>query len=156
MKHSLRTCILISCCLQTPALLAEGYSFGIGVGHLYSGVGINYTKHLNRSQAYASLGCMAAATHSSSNDIETVCGIGLGYIRTHLFSDSDKHGIGLSTGVYRNTDADENEYILGPTYTFFMNGVNNPGWSFGVMPYMSKVSGQDTDYEVMFNLGYQL
>jgi hypothetical protein len=156
MKNGILTCIVISCSLHTPALLAEGYSFGIGIGHLYSGVGINYTQHLDRSQAYASLGCLAAATHSSSNDLETVCGIGLGYIRTHLFSESDKHGIGLSTGVYRNTDEDENEYILGPTYTFFTNGVNNPGWSIGVMPYMSKMKGRDTDYEVMFNVGYQL
>ncbi|MET0066497.1 MAG: hypothetical protein ABW076_09145 [Candidatus Thiodiazotropha sp.] len=156
MKHGILTGIMMSCCLQSPALLAGEYSVGIGVGHLYSGIGINLTKHLNRSQVYASLGCMAAATHSGSNDIETVCGMGLGYVSTHLFSQSDKHGIGLSTGVYRNTDADENEYTLGPTYTFYANGINNRGWSIGVMPYMSKVSGRDAEYEVLFNFGYQL
>jgi hypothetical protein len=154
MKYGILTSILICFSLTMPTIQAESSSIGIGVGHLYSGIGINYNKHRNNHLTYGSLGCIAVA-HSGNSGIETECGVGAGHIMTNLFMETDKHGFGLYTGVYRNTDKDANEVIFGPTYTFFSNGMGNPGWSIGVMPYLRKISNQDTDYKVLFNLGYQ-
>ncbi len=155
MKNGILATSLISFSLYMPVIQAESHSVGIGVGHLYSGIGINYTQHRDNHLAYGSLGCIAVA-HSSNSGIETECGVGAGYIMTNLFRETDRHGFGLYTGVYRNTEEDANEVIFGPTYTFFSNGMGNPGWSIGVMPYLRKVRNQDTDYQVLFNLGYQL
>lgn len=137
------------------------YSVGVGIGAAYSGIGANVALVSKNDMKYISAGCVGYR----SNDGST-CGFGVGWIVTDLFnSNSNKHGLGLyvtkaghESYVSRqngNLNIDENEYYgAGVSYTYFMNGIDKPGFTFG-----ASVHATNADYEgslgSFLQVGYQ-
>jgi len=73
----------------------ENYSFGLGLGTSYSGIGVNISQLNENNMKYISVGCISYSTVSGS-----ACGAGIGWIKTDIFdSDSNKHGFGGYIGV---------------------------------------------------------
>jgi hypothetical protein len=110
---------------------------------------------------YISLGCIAYSSVFGST-----CGFGAGWIVTDLFqSDSNNHGIGvyitkaghvryatLENGRYR---LNEDEYYgAGVSYTYFMNGIDKSGFTFGVYIHATNAKN-DESVNGFFQVGYQ-
>ena len=75
---------LIQACLMTCGLLAplellagEKFSFGAGLGSLYSGLGVNLGMRSGHDFKYVSIGCVGYSDRSGK-----VCGAGAGWVKT--------------------------------------------------------------------------
>jgi len=146
------------------------FTLGIGIGPLYSGIGLNYGKTAPKSFTYGSLGCIGFSTGESANyaDGEKVdeqtnqnsnCGFGFGHISTSMFT-SNKHGLGLNIGLTHNTFDSRNELRIAPGYHYFFNGIDKPGATLGIgaMLYAGDSQSGDEDdgrNSVFLNIGYQ-
>ena len=137
---------------------AEGsYSFGLGMGTSYSGLGVNVSQVSKNDMKYFSAGCV-----SYSSVFGSTCGVGVGWIKTDLFqTDSDKHGLGAYLGVVGrkrggrslNSD-DEPSYGAGVGYHYFFNGIGRSGANVGFSLVASDTE-DDSDHGVILQIGYQ-
>ncbi len=143
----------------------KGYSIGIGIGAMYSGIGTNISFTSENDLKYISAGCTEYSSLRGS-----ACGFGAGWITTGLFdSDSNKHGFGVyisSVGeedYYSYTSTTdgveyyrhENDiYGAGISYTYFTNGINHSGTTFGISIHATNA---DVEGSVggFFQVGYQ-
>lgn len=157
--------VTIGALLVLSTTAKAGSTWGIGVGPLYGGLGFNFGKTTPSSFAYGALGCIGLSigdsADTSSNDNESNCGFGLGYISTSLFT-SDRHGLGLNLGITYNTAESQTEVRLRPGYHYFFNGINESGLNLGVGTILytddetSNDQNRDSDnVKVFFNVGYQ-
>ena len=139
------------------------FSFGLGFGSMYAGVGSNIALTSKTQLKYLSLGCVEYSSLRGST-----CGVGAGWISTKLLDvNSNKHGIGFylslvdkdnntrlssegSNYVY-NT---KNVYGAGINYTYFSNGINNPGFNIGYSIHL-KNSDRNDKVGSFLQLGYQ-
>jgi hypothetical protein len=134
--------------------LAEDFSFGVGVGSLYSGVGVNAASRSATDLKYLSAGCVSYSDYDGST-----CGVGVGWIKTDLFnSQNTKHGFGAYLGVVGSErvrfSEDEALYGLGLGYHYFFNGIERSGTNLGVS-YVAGDAESGFDSAVMIQVGYQ-
>jgi hypothetical protein len=156
-KHILPFAVL-SAFISAASYADSEVSFGAGVGSLYSGLGINVALRGVSHIGYVAAGCVAIGHFSSSNTSEWLlpCGIGAGWIWTGLLTKANnRHGIGLYAGPVGDTDNGKvARYGLGVTYEYFLEGVNNNGWNFGITPTIGQKNGK-TKGGFFLNTGYQ-
>jgi hypothetical protein len=152
----LTTCTALALLATTPTCWAqERYSFGVGAGATYSGLGIAVGKHSERTMQYGSLGCMAIEDGGNS-----VCGISMGAFRSDLLGTaSDRHGLGLHLGLVGAGRPEPHKdlkpaYGIGLTYAYFWNGITQPGFNFGFTPALGYVKGDASGYFTL-QIGYQ-
>jgi len=143
-------------------------TFGMGIGAMYSGLGLNIGKRSSTALSYASLGCQgystgnendAESTGSASTGSESNCGVGFGRISSAIFA-NNRHAFGLSVAVSHNTDLDQTEVRLRPGYYYFFKGIDQAGFNLGIGPSFyfddSDKNDLDVNEETSFiNIGYQ-
>lgn len=135
-------------------------SLGLGYGSMYTGLGANLSFITRNDIKYVSAGCV------ESNAFENTCGFGLGWIRTDLFGDhTKKHGVGIYASIvgherYTTLENDqykssENDiYGIGLSYTYFMNGIDRSGATFGLSFHATDAEDEDNLGSYM-QIGYQ-
>lgn len=133
---------------------AENFSFGVGVGSLYSGLGVNVATRSDTDLKYLSAGCVSYSDRDGAT-----CGVGAGWIKTDLFnSQSTKHGLGAYLGVVGRErvafNKDEALYGAGLGYHYFFNGIAKPGTNLGVT-FVAGDAESGFDSSLMVQLGYQ-
>ena len=139
--------------VSSQTLANDNFTFGIGAGSLYSGVGVNIGFQSKTDLKYVSAGCV-----SYSSLYGETCGIGAGWVKTDVFDfQTPKHGISLHVGIVGDEYDDFDRkavYGAGLGYHYFFNGINNSGVSLG----FTIVAGNEND-EIgmggMFQVGYQ-
>lgn len=143
-------------------------TWGLGVGPLYSGLGINFGRTTASSLTFASLGCNSLsnnrAENSKSDDFESSCGVGVGHLSTALFK-SNRHAFGLNLDTSYNSIESQTELRIRPGYFYFFKGINKSGFNLGVGPnffFNNKSSNKrqlnnrgDDPIRIFFNIGYQ-
>jgi len=150
------------------------FTLGLGLGPLYSGLGLNFGKTTESSFTYGSLGCVgysstgvamtsdgsqSATVNSEKIESSSNCGFGFGYVSSALFK-NNRHGVGLSIGLTSNTDDQQNELRIAPGYHYFFNGINNRGATLGLgaMHYADDSQPNNLSNNansVFINIGYQ-
>jgi hypothetical protein len=157
MKNMSKVKILVAMMLLASVVNAEEseLSYGLGIGALYNGVGINIASPTKEDLKYVSLGCMDFS-YSSYVGFNTNCGLGIGYINTSIIGDSNKHGLGLHLAVHEDDGGDSSTQVsLGVGYTYFLNQ-SKIGWNFGLTPiYIFGDSENDNKVALLFDLGYE-
>jgi len=139
--------------VSSQTLANDNFTFGIGAGSFYSGIGVNAGIQSKTDLKYVSIGCVS---YSSLNG--EACGAGIGWVKTDLFSSTNnKHG----TSVYLGIVGSENTYFnndpiygLGLGYHYFFNGISNSGVNLG----FTLVAGNENDgldIGGMLQAGYQ-
>lgn len=130
-------------------------SLGAGVGSLYSGLGVNAALKGDNYIGYVAAGCVATGYSSGSGWI-LPCGIGVGWIWTDLLTKTNnRHGIGFYAGpVGYKDNKSVARYGLGFTYEYFLQGISNKGWNFGITPAAGQLNGK-TKGSLFINAGYQ-
>ncbi len=130
--------VLSSAAIAEAPLEERKYSLGIGMGAAYSGIGANFSFVSENDMKYISAGCVE---YSSSNG--STCGFGAGWIVTDLFDfNSNKHGFGVYASLVGNEQYgvpegsgysfhDNDYYGFGVSYTYFLRGIDQPGFTFG-------------------------
>ena len=143
----------------------KDYSIGLGLGAMYGGVGTNLSFVSDNDLKYISAGCVEYSSNNGST-----CGFGAGWIKTDLFgANSNKHGFGVYVSIVGNEsyasytstsegveyyDHDSDIYGAGVSYTYFMNGINKSGTTFGVSIHATNADFED-NYGGFFQVGYQ-
>jgi hypothetical protein len=145
---------LLSLMLVTSSqtLANDDFTFGIGAGSLYSGIGVNAAIQSKVDLKYISAGCVSYSPQGA------VCGMGIGWIKTDIFDfQTPNHGASVYIGVIgseRDYDGSQPIYGAGAGYHYFFNGIGNSGVNLG----FTLVSGNG-DYDrltgAMLQLGYQ-
>ena len=140
-------------------------TFGLGVGALYGGLGLNVGRIDGPRLTYGSLGCIGGSrsestitfsdgTSTTERSSETNCGIGAGVLST-AFLPGDRHGLGLSLGLTYDTDgADEVQGHVIPTYNYFFGGLASGGFNLGFAPVLT-FGDEGADAGLLLNVGYQ-
>ncbi|NRB24872.1 hypothetical protein [Shewanella sp.] len=149
-------CILFIFLIPSSLKAAENdVSIGIGVGLLHSGLGANVAYVSDIDMSYFSAGC-----DSYSSVAGATCGVGVGYIRTGIFDENGKHGLGAHAGIVGTkskiiNDTKENSaiYGLGISYVYFFNGIKQPGFNLGLGSTLT-LDG-NSDLNAAFQIGYQ-
>ncbi|MEW6999216.1 hypothetical protein AADZ86_16140 [Colwelliaceae bacterium BS250] len=148
-------------CVASEDTQGKKYSFGIGIGSAYSGIGGNFGIVSKNDMKYISAGCV-----DSSSMYGTTCGVGAGWIKTDLFDlESNKHGVGVyvsivgheSYATFENevySSQDDDIYGVGISYTYFMNGINESGTIFGISTHITNADHEDS-YGGFLQVGYQ-
>jgi len=139
--------------ISSSTLANENFTFGIGAGSLYSGLGVNAAIQSKTDLKYISIGCV-----SYSSIYGETCGAGIGWVKTDIFDfQTPKHGASLYVGIvgdeYDNFDR-KAIYGVGLGYHYFFNGINNSGGNLG----FTIVAGNENEgigMGGMFQLGYQ-
>jgi len=164
MKSTLLPALILAASFFSTAIADT--TFGVGVGSLYNGLGLNFGRTGNTSLMFGSLGCMGGSSSRSKNtagDIvthdnsyETNCGVGLGYINMSLLP-GNNHGLGLSLGYTYDTDdiSGGSEYHVMPGYHYSFSGVGQRGLSLGFSARITRSEQDTADPRLIFNLGYQ-
>ena len=62
-------------------------TYGIGLGQLYNGVGVNVASHDISSMKSIALGCMEIG-YGSYSGLDASCGLSVAYVSTSILSDS--------------------------------------------------------------------
>ncbi len=139
----------------TTSIAEDKVSFGVGMGALYNGLGVNVGFMKESNLKYVSLGC-TGFSYSSDNEISSICGIGAGWMRSDILSGNDKHGLGIHIGVtYNNGDGkNDTEAFIGIPYLYFFKGMSAGGWNAGLTPIIGKRNGEIKG-GLLLNLGYQ-
>lgn len=145
--------LLLALISSSRAIANESFTFGVGMGSFYSGVGINAGIQSTTDIKYVSLGCVS---YSSING-ET-CGGGIGWVNTELFDSSNtKHGASIYLGIMgTDTHYFDNDaiYGLGLGYHYFFNGISHSGTNLG----FTLLAGNANDgmsIGAMLQIGYQ-
>jgi|GEM_PF-711377 len=144
---------------------ASSFSFGLGSGLFYSGIGVNLGLRTQDSFKYFSLGCAYLGVYHS----ESSCGPGIGYVRAVDLK--RKHGLGIyfglidseiewepvytTFGVIRKQVDREEVYGLGISYIYYANGINKPGWNIGFSTTLGNYHHGGMTSESRFQWGYQ-
>ncbi len=151
----------------------EKFSFGAGIGAMYSGLGINVGLKTDRQLKYLSLGCLGYSRTRSSDvdERDLACGAGVGIIRTDLFAvENNRHGIGLYVGavgseresdpkvIYRPNSVMaaygvKPVYGVGASYVYFWNGISASGLNLGITPAIGFNNGAKGS--LLLQIGYQ-
>ena len=149
MKTLIKLCFIISIAFSTYSSADEDvFSVGVGVGTLYSGLGMNLSLVSETDMKYLSGGCSSYGTTSG-----ITCGLGIGWIKTDLIDfGSNKHGFGLSVGVI-NSKYNDRKAMYGLGYHYFFNGIDKPWTHIGLSLVSEGV--HDRGNGVMIELGYQ-
>lgn len=146
----------LNCYAEEPGQ-DKNYSIGLGLGAMYSGVGTNFSFVTEHDLKYISAGCT-----EYSNATKAACGFGLGWIKTDLFgSKSNNHGYGIYATLigkerppsYIVYDV-QDYYGAGVSYTYFTNGINQSGFTFGASIHLTNAE-YDGRYGTFFQVGYQ-
>lgn len=155
--------LLVAAVLTALAQTAHAdTTWGLGVGSLYNGLGLNFGKTTDSSFTYGTLGCHSLSrgnNGTSKNETDTNCGVGIGYISTSLFA-NNKHGLGVGLDTTYNTFTSKYEARLKPGYYYFTNGINSSGFNFGIGPsYFHNAESSDDEnndrIQMFLNIGYQ-
>lgn len=139
--------------LSSQAIANNTFTFGLGAGSLYSGVGVNAGVQSKTEFKYISAGCV-----SYSSIYGETCGVGAGWIKTDIFDfQTPKHGASLYIGIvgseYDNFDRDA-IYGVGLGYHYFFKGIDQSGVNLG----FTIVAGNENDdigMGGMLQIGYQ-
>lgn len=139
--------------LSYQAIANDTFTFGLGVGSLYSGVGVNAGVRSKTDFKYISAGCV-----SYSSIYGETCGVGAGWVKTDIFDfQTPKHGVSLYIGIvdseYNNFDHNA-IYGVGLGYHYFFKGIGQPGLNLG----FTITAGNENDglgMGGMFHIGYQ-
>lgn len=131
---------------------------GIGIGALYSGIGMNLAWRGHSSLRYVAAGCVALH-HSSDTGWNNACGAGIGWIESSLIpQEGNKHGIGIYLGPigYRGEpDAMAGTlYGVGLSYNYFFQGITERGWNLGVTVAVGEDEGEYKKW-LLSQVGYQ-
>lgn len=105
------------------ALSDTPFSYGIGFGSLYSGMGANVGYARETHLEYLSTGCMLLRMNGSTvNSDETACGFGLGAVNSKMFNNFDNR---ISLGLYYGIISFErdNTGSVDPIYGFALSFV---------------------------------
>lgn len=147
--------VLTNLLIVSSSIADEKYSAGAGVGALYNGVGVNLGIFEDYGFKYASIGCISIG-YSSKDGLLSNCGLGIGWIRSDILSDSNRHGLGIHLGTSYNTHNNRNnlEAFIGIPYVYLFDGMGSDGWNIGVTPIIGENHG-DIEGGVLLNLGYQ-
>ncbi len=164
--------LLLSFTLLLSTTASADTTFGIGIGSLYNGFGINVGKKTQRTFSFGSIGCMGYSytnEESSNGDVvenidnkRSNCGIGIGYVSSNAFK-SNKQAIGLSLGINRNLmfedingqNDDKWELNLMPTYHYFFKGIDKRGFNLGMGTVLSFTENEPMETGITLNLGFQ-
>lgn len=153
--------ILSLSCFASEAKQTKNYSVGLGMGAMYSGLGANFSLVSKNDLKYISAGCVS---YGSTNGAD--CGFGVGWVSTNLFDfDTNNHGFGIYGGMLGKESyatLDNNQYSLhennvygaGISYTYFVNGINKSGLTFGVSIHVTNADFEDSSGG-FFQIGYQ-
>jgi len=148
---------LLALIVSSSGRAESGLSFGVGVGALYSGLGVNVGTRSEHAFGYLAAGCIAVS-HSSSEGWDLPCGVGAGWIWTGLLTKAnDRHGVGIYAGpVSTNTRPghDKVNYGAGLTYVYSFGDTVAKGLQLGITPTVGKKNGEYRG-GVLINLGYQ-
>ncbi len=133
----------------------ERVSFGLGMGALYNGLGVNAAFMKGFDLRYVSLGC-ASIAYSSNSGASSNCGVGAGWMRSDILSSNGRHGLGLHLGVTYNThdERDDVEVFVGLPYAYFFEGMTAATWHVGLTPILGRHDG-NLEGGLLLNLGYQ-
>ena len=139
--------------VSSQTLANDNFTFGLGAGSFYSGLGLNAGIQSKTDLKYISVGCM-----SYSSLYEETCGVGAGWVKTDIFDfQTQKHGASLYIGIvgseYDNFD-NEAIYGAGLGYHYFFRGIGNSGTNLG----FTITAGNEKDgmgMGGMFQVGYQ-
>ncbi|MEP1555025.1 MAG: hypothetical protein ABJJ44_20325 [Paraglaciecola sp.] len=134
--------------------LADEFSFGAGVGSLYSGVGVNIAMRSDTNLKYLSAGCVSYSDRGGST-----CGVGAGWVTTGLFDfQNTQHGLGAYVGVVGTESTifrkDEAIYGAGFGYHYFFNGIGISGANAG-LSFVVGDANSGTHTGLMAQIGYQ-
>lgn len=150
-------------------------TIGLGLGPLYSGLGVNLGLADRSSLKYVAAGCVGGSassgsdssvsddgsvtTTSADDSYTTNCGIGVGLVSSTLLP-GDRQGLGLAAGVSYDTDEDNGagggtEWHLSPTYNFFFSGIERRGFNLGAGPGWTFRDGETDGAELRLNVGFQ-
>ena len=152
-------------CVADDITQEKEYSVGLGVGFAYSGIGGNFSFVSKTDIKYISAGCVEISTISGSIE-DTTCGFGVGWIMTDLFDfNSNKHGIGIYATLVGNerygvpegngyTFHDNDIYGAGVSYTYFLNGIDQSGFNFGISAHATNADYEDS-FGGFLQAGYQ-
>jgi hypothetical protein len=147
------TAVLIAAATSTSSA-AERTSFGLGVGALYNGLGVNIALVKADDLKYLSVGC-SEASRSSIDGTNLTCGLGIGWLRSDILTrKNSKHGLGLNIAVDYDQLHSEAEPAVRMPYVFFFRGLDRKGWNLGVAP-LVRWDTKGTEIGVMFEVGYQ-
>lgn len=164
MKKTILSALILAASVSSTAIADT--TFGVGLGSLYNGLGLNVGLSSDTGLVFGSLGCMGAFSSRSSHTngesvtrdkkFESNCGIGLGYLDVSLLP-GNQHGLGLSLGYTYDTDdtAGGSEYHLMPGYHYFFNGIGQRGLTLGIGARVTRSEADSADTGFAFNFGYQ-
>ncbi len=150
------SCVILLSGVFFSATADDGrVSFGAGLGVLYNGIGINLGLMNDVDFKYVALGCTTLAT-SSSYGTTSNCGVGAGWMRSDILSETGRHSLGVHLGLTYNTDENRNdiEAFIGIPYVYFFNGIDAAGLNLGMTPFFGR-HNDETREGFFLNLGYQ-
>lgn len=160
MNKAILTAVLACAVASSDAALAgRRLSYGIGGGAIYSGLGVNIGAKGDGTRRYVALGCPAVG-YSSADGWVSACGIGAGWIWSHIVPESGgRHSFGIHLGAVGATDENSDHhyktaYGIGLPYVYFPGGLETGGLNFGVMPAIGRTRGTTKGF-VMLQIGYQ-
>lgn len=165
-------CILILILSSGLAQAKNSFSFGVGIGSMYTKVGGNISYSNREHLAFTSFGVINSSTDG------TTFGGGLGYINTSLLGGNKKHGIGIYVGLIADEYVNPNDsvdyissngitYSVGSDhvltsrygasflYTYFFNGMHKGGLNLGASIGAYKNQFDDITAVPMLQVGYQ-
>lgn len=154
MKIITKLCLLtLTLAISSQTFANDNFTFGVGLGSLYSGVGVNVGIQSKTDLKYLSVGCVSYSSLSGE-----ACGGGIGWVKTDLFNSTNtKHGASVYLGIVGSENDHFNNdpiYGLGLGYHYFFSGINQSGLNLGV----TVVAGNEDDgigVGSMFQVGYQ-
>ena len=152
--------VLVSLLSITTCNADDKISIGAGIGGMYNGLGANVSFIHESDLQFVSLGCIAIG-YGTIGGFSSNCGIGAGWIKSDIISDSDKHAIGINIGLNYNTHLYTNhaEAFIGFPYIYFFKGMTSSGWNIGLTPIIGKYNDNRNEDGIgrliIINLGYQ-
>lgn len=167
-------CAITVFLLMPQAHAEEKFSFGAGIGAMYSGLGINVGLKTENQLKYVAAGCLGHSRGRSGNDVDErdwACGVGVGMLRTDLFdAGNNKHGLGLYVGAVGSANESDPKVIqrpgsttvvygikpiygVGISYVYFWNGIFDKGLNLGITPAVGFDNGAKGS--LLLQIGYQ-
>ena len=152
-KYFILIVLLIAVHATRAMCQEEEYSLSIGLGPLYSGLGVGYRTSLHELNQYFSIGCPSLGYGSGSGWLFR-CGVGYSILAN--LTESKQHSLGFNVGVlYRSLSHESGmEYLAGVFYTYFFNAADREGWSMQLGPGVSYFDNEYTPVS-FFGFGYQ-
>ena len=123
-------------CINANANASDEISFSVGASSKFVGLGASVNFESGSDTKYVSVGCLSIS-NSSYSGTSSNCGLGFGWIKADMFSLGNKHAFGAHIGVTDNNVGrrnDSTDTYLAFSYNYYLNSINNKGWSFGVTP----------------------